>query len=96
MQQRLGNSKPLAHPQRISFDLFAHSLLQANQPHNFINPGIRNSVTHPLVLLQVVIAGHMWIELRILNDGTNRSDCLVEVFTDTMSPNKHISFRHTN
>ncbi|MNY69771.1 hypothetical protein D3C86_2077630 [compost metagenome] len=59
MQQRLGNSKPLAHPQGIGFNLFAHSLLQANQPHNFINPGIRNPVTHPLVLLQVVIACHM-------------------------------------
>ncbi|MNR16005.1 hypothetical protein D3C85_1325700 [compost metagenome] len=56
-KQRLGNSDPLPHAERIGAYLVMDALIQPDNIHHLSNPGLIHSGLHPGKMLQIFPAG---------------------------------------
>ncbi|MMZ64364.1 hypothetical protein D1872_266880 [compost metagenome] len=96
MQQGLGDPESLPHPEGVCLHPLIHRAFQPDKPRHRPDSLLRNPFRHPLVLLQIIVPGHIRIELRILDDASDMGNRLGKIAADALPFYPHIALAHGN
>src|SRR5699024_1825562 len=96
MEQRLCNSQPLTHTERISADVCFNRTPELDKLYHLADAFLRHSRAHPRKMFQVLHTGHERIHFRIFHDRPHFPYGVLEIRFDTFAENPDITIRNTH